>query len=252
RRRGQRVGVGRPPQLAGQEAPAEELPDALNNVGYIAVVNGDFAVADQYLRRAMEISPTYHEAAAANLNLLAHAQTSGERPSVAQRIASASKPVAEADIRNPPSGSAAVPTRAIENTDKVARAATQSGPIPELTTDVGFQWAKRPAKPNHETEAKIVAASKTLHATPATPSNLDASDTTDAEEFTWVTNAPDAGGHTAETMQEIEPADRPISDIDEQKAFRWAVESEPVQPQPAIAAVQGEVNKRDDGFLWAN
>jgi Flp pilus assembly protein TadD len=54
-------------------ARPEELPDVLNNVGYIAVVNGDFDVADRLLRRAIEISPVYHEAARANLDLLAQA-----------------------------------------------------------------------------------------------------------------------------------------------------------------------------------
>jgi Flp pilus assembly protein TadD len=58
---------------AASGARPEELPDVLNNVGYIAIVNGDFEVADRFLRRAVEISPVYHEAASANLDLLAQA-----------------------------------------------------------------------------------------------------------------------------------------------------------------------------------
>ena len=50
--------------------PAKQLPDVLNNVGYIAILNRDFDVADRYLRRALEVSPVYHEAAVANLDLL--------------------------------------------------------------------------------------------------------------------------------------------------------------------------------------
>lgn len=57
--------------VAGAER--EDLPNVLNNVGYIAIVNGDFEVADRLLRRAVEISPVYHAAAHANLNLLAQA-----------------------------------------------------------------------------------------------------------------------------------------------------------------------------------
>lgn len=54
-------------------ARPDELPDVLNNVGYVAIVNGDFDVADRLLRRAIELSPVYHEAASANLGLLAQA-----------------------------------------------------------------------------------------------------------------------------------------------------------------------------------
>jgi len=50
--------------------PAAE-PDAFNNVGYAAIVRGDLAAADRYLRRAVETSPTYHEQARDNLRFLA-------------------------------------------------------------------------------------------------------------------------------------------------------------------------------------
>lgn len=49
-----------------------DLADVLNNVGYLAMVNGDYEVADSYLRRAVEHSPTYHAAAVANLDLLSN------------------------------------------------------------------------------------------------------------------------------------------------------------------------------------
>jgi Tfp pilus assembly protein PilF len=55
-------------------ARPEELPDVLNNVGYIAVMNGDFDTADALLRRAIEANPVYHESAKANLDLLAQAR----------------------------------------------------------------------------------------------------------------------------------------------------------------------------------
>jgi Flp pilus assembly protein TadD len=54
--------------LAG--VPENELPDALNNVGYAAMVRGDYDVAEAYFTRAMEISPAYNTVAAANLNKL--------------------------------------------------------------------------------------------------------------------------------------------------------------------------------------
>lgn len=51
--------------MAGVE-PADR-PDALNNAGYVALLKGNYELADKYLRRAIELSPTHHEIAVANL-----------------------------------------------------------------------------------------------------------------------------------------------------------------------------------------
>lgn len=51
--------------MAGVE-PADR-PDALNNAGYVAMLKGNYELADKYLRRAIELSPTHHEIAVANL-----------------------------------------------------------------------------------------------------------------------------------------------------------------------------------------
>ena len=51
--------------MAGVE-PADR-PDVLNNVGYVAMMKGNYDLADRYFRRAIELSPTHHEIAAANL-----------------------------------------------------------------------------------------------------------------------------------------------------------------------------------------
>lgn len=44
-----------------------DVPDTLNNIGYAAMMRGDFTAAEAYFVRAIEASPTYHERAAANL-----------------------------------------------------------------------------------------------------------------------------------------------------------------------------------------
>lgn len=62
-------------EMAVSGAAPEEMPDALNNAGYVAVLNGDLDVADELLRRAVEISPSYHSTATANLDLLSQVQT---------------------------------------------------------------------------------------------------------------------------------------------------------------------------------
>ncbi len=54
--------------LAG--VPDVDLPDALNNVGYAAMLRGDFDAAEAYLTRALELSPAYHRRAASNLKRL--------------------------------------------------------------------------------------------------------------------------------------------------------------------------------------
>jgi Flp pilus assembly protein TadD len=51
--------------LAG--VPQEQLGDALNNIGYAAMLRGDYDAAETYLTRAMEASPSYHRKAASNL-----------------------------------------------------------------------------------------------------------------------------------------------------------------------------------------
>jgi Flp pilus assembly protein TadD len=51
-------------------ASRDELPEVLNNVGYIAMLKGEFSVAEAYFSRAMERSPSYNETAANNLKKL--------------------------------------------------------------------------------------------------------------------------------------------------------------------------------------
>lgn len=48
----------------------ENMADALNNVGYAAMLRGDYDAAEAYLTRAIEASVTHHRTAADNLQLL--------------------------------------------------------------------------------------------------------------------------------------------------------------------------------------
>lgn len=61
--------------------PADEAPDALNNVGYIAMMNGDYATAERLFVRALEVSPTYQPEAQSNLDRLRALQSA---PGVSQ------------------------------------------------------------------------------------------------------------------------------------------------------------------------
>lgn len=54
--------------LAG--VPENDMPDALNNVGFAAMMRGDYDIAEAYFTRAMETSPAYNTTAAANLDKL--------------------------------------------------------------------------------------------------------------------------------------------------------------------------------------
>ena len=47
-----------------------ERADALNNVGYVAMLRGDQDTAQKCFSQALEISPTYHDHAARNLETL--------------------------------------------------------------------------------------------------------------------------------------------------------------------------------------
>lgn len=51
-------------------ANTAERSDALNNVGYIAMLRGDYEAAQKFLAQALAGSPIYHEQAAHNLDML--------------------------------------------------------------------------------------------------------------------------------------------------------------------------------------
>lgn len=55
-----------------------EQPVVLNNVGYIAILNGDYDVAASLLDEAIRVSPQYNATAIANLKLLQNVRTAGE------------------------------------------------------------------------------------------------------------------------------------------------------------------------------
>ncbi len=48
----------------------ENMADVLNNVGYAAMLRGDYDVAEAYLTRAVEARASFHSQAADNLRML--------------------------------------------------------------------------------------------------------------------------------------------------------------------------------------
>jgi Flp pilus assembly protein TadD len=57
-------------EAALRSAPTEQMPNLLNDVGYIALRRGDYAAAERYLTRAMDASGSYSAVAAKNLERL--------------------------------------------------------------------------------------------------------------------------------------------------------------------------------------
>lgn len=57
-----------------------ELPSALNDIGYIAMLRGDYATAEALLARALETSPRFHEKAWRNLKYIESVRESNKRP----------------------------------------------------------------------------------------------------------------------------------------------------------------------------
>ncbi|MFQ5535789.1 MAG: tetratricopeptide repeat protein, partial [Sphingomonadales bacterium] len=47
-----------------------DMARVLNNIGFIALLRGDYKNAEAYLLRAMEVDPSYNEVASRNLNYL--------------------------------------------------------------------------------------------------------------------------------------------------------------------------------------
>jgi Flp pilus assembly protein TadD len=57
-------------EAALRSAPREQMPNLLNDIGYIALRRGDYAAAERYLTAAQDASGTYSTAAARNLDWL--------------------------------------------------------------------------------------------------------------------------------------------------------------------------------------
>ena len=55
-------------------ASNRDMARVLNNVGFIALMRGDYGNAEAYLLRAMEADPSYNETAARNLTYLKQVQ----------------------------------------------------------------------------------------------------------------------------------------------------------------------------------
>lgn len=139
----------------------DDAADALNNAGYAAILNGAYETADRLLRRALEISPVYHAAARANLELLNQA-TAGtlvrrRAPKSGRDLVQAIGPaIARAEARK--GGGAAPATRAAP---AVSDADVASEPAPTGT----YQWAHKPAS-SVSPDSTAPAVSEDEHSTP--------------------------------------------------------------------------------------
>jgi Tfp pilus assembly protein PilF len=67
--------------------------DALNNVGYVAMLRGDNQTAQKYFSQALELSPTYHERAARNLETLKLYMKSRAPDQMGQAVGAPPQPV---------------------------------------------------------------------------------------------------------------------------------------------------------------
>jgi Flp pilus assembly protein TadD len=64
----------------------KDLPLVLNNIGYIAMLKGEYVAAQAYFSRAMELSPSFYETAANNLQKLeAFKSQGGQKGTKAKR-----------------------------------------------------------------------------------------------------------------------------------------------------------------------
>jgi Flp pilus assembly protein TadD len=74
--------------------PSEAMPVALNNVGYAALLRGDYPTAETYLTRAVQTSPRHFERANENLRWLTYLRGSGtENARAPSKAAKAASPV---------------------------------------------------------------------------------------------------------------------------------------------------------------
>ncbi|MEM9140212.1 MAG: hypothetical protein AAGB15_10320, partial [Pseudomonadota bacterium] len=186
-------------------APERGMADVLNNVGYVAILNRDFDVADRLLRRALEVSPTYHEAAVANLDLLARMADGGGTPS----------PVAADD------GEGAAPKTADAETatGRQDRAETLAALALQVSADADRGGEASPQTAQHPTA-------------PAKPARAAAlsTDAGDDRAFRWAdsqvtpgataSGRPNAAASAGQTPR-ADAAARPAPEAGASRAFRW-------------------------------
>lgn len=237
--------------MAVSGSSPDELADTLNNVGYIAIINGDFDIADRYLRRALEVSPVYHEAAVANLNLLAHAQISGERPEPAALVGRAADRGSDAVERPSEPVAALADTQPETPTMSLARdgerqlqASAKGLPLSEdVTGDAGFRWEETTSSPSARSSSTPVspapapvqqeAVSSTAARSSLGAPSVPVSDTVELETFIWADpTAPLAAGVDPASVPEVEGASQrsrqsaaprhALKEPNGDSTFRWA------------------------------
>ncbi|MEM7059410.1 MAG: tetratricopeptide repeat protein [Pseudomonadota bacterium] len=249
-------------------APSTQMPDVLNNVGYIAILNKDFDVADRYLRRAIDLSAVYHKAAVANLDLLARMADSAGSPrkTAEAEIAEDTQVVlspAAADPQPPVTPAPETADIAYDDrgADAVAKAATQQATSAEQlaaltsptvtpiqapvagqaigTADSAtsaervFKWEQSAPIALERIEPLAITATQVTKP-PQQPKD---------RKFNWATPPEDVAIETAD----VRPADTPVKAAQpKDRNFRWEDPSDPVpsiqanqfrpEPKPAPAA----------------
>ncbi len=68
-------------------APDTDMARILNNVGFIALMRGDYGNAEAYLLRAMEVDPRYNAPAARNLTYLKQVRELAEAEAESEPVA---------------------------------------------------------------------------------------------------------------------------------------------------------------------
>ncbi|MEO1493610.1 MAG: tetratricopeptide repeat protein [Pseudomonadota bacterium] len=124
----------------------EDAADALNNAGYAAILNGAYETADKLLRRALEVSPIYHAAARANLELLNQATAGATAREFAERAVRGGAPsLARSSQRD----RAPETTQIAFDREQVGRVPKNATPVaedPETPIEDTYRWDnERPA-----------------------------------------------------------------------------------------------------------
>lgn len=240
-------------------ASQTQLPDVLNNVGYIAILNKDFEVADQYLRRAIDLSAVYHKAAIANLDLLVR-MSGGGAPA---RQTAAAEVAEDAQVVLAPATSNSAPQTVnpkIETTDTrradtppdaVARAATREASSAEElaalaspvvtstrqnprrdetqqmkapTRDRAFRWEQTPSTPKKQPQSKNAVPITLAEEQPARRSERT---------FKWDQREDEIPIETADVTATEPVKEARLENLD--RRFKWEESSVPISEQPILS-----------------
>jgi Flp pilus assembly protein TadD len=129
--------------------------ESYNNIGYIALLNGQYDIAEEYLRRAIDESPVYFPKAQENLKNLMAAKAADRAYQPTSEEIQQTLPTPEIQFESDAPGEPEASEEPEENNTKVAQTVK---PAPQKTGPTVLKVTEKKASKSKKTKAQQIAA----------------------------------------------------------------------------------------------